>query len=115
MRYNNAADALDWWRSWFSLKPSYNSTPNSPGGQTSENFANLVEWKATQYPQRQNIVMQDWAHRFNSTVRSINEDVFDLIMQENLVVQGVPGMPLTGPATACASIVLMSLMAVRQG
>lgn len=77
-----------------SSRVSYPSVPGSsaviegPISPTTEDTNDLVNWNYGQYPQRQINVTQDWARYLNPMVESANRSVFDLIMQESIVLQG---------------------------
>lgn len=58
----------------------------------SEDGTDVVYWDFPRYPQKQISIAQVWAQSLNPMVRSANQTVFQLIMQEKLNIQGSGGV-----------------------
>ena len=79
---------------------------NIPRNVVSESSNNVVFWQAGQFPQRHINITREWAYYLNPIVRSVNSTVFDLIMQESLVLQASQ----SSVTSLAASYVLQALL-----
>lgn len=75
---------------------------------STEDTSSEFSWQYPEYPQRPINVTRDWAQYLNPTVQSANRSVFDLIMQNALVVQGPES---SFEAAAAVGVTLTSMMA----
>ena len=85
---------------------------SNPGGEmvetptfSTENVNQEIFWKYQKYPQRPINVTPDWAHYLNPTVQSANRSVFDLVMQQPFIFQGLE------QSTSTANYVSLALTA----
>ena len=75
---------------------------------SSEDIDWQFNWHYPEYPQRPINVTRDWAQYLNPTVKSLKTSVFDLMMQECLVLQGPELLPFI---TANIGTTLTAMMA----
>ena len=74
----------------------------------SQNDDNTFTYNYPSYPQRHINISADWAQYLNPIVKSVNRSVFDLIMQEQDIL---PGIPPLWTSRVSAETALASMMA----
>ena len=91
--------------------PTFSGYTNSKQNvllESTESIDQEFNWLYQEYPQRPINVTRDWAQTLNPLVQSANRSVFDLIMQDSVVING----PESSLATASsAGFTLAAMMA----
>lgn len=75
---------------------------------TTEQSHDKFNWNIGEYPEKPINMTRDWARHLNPSISSTNRSVFDLIMQENAIVQGPHELSFTTGSTTSILVMMIA-------